>query len=61
MRMAKRFFLEAFESRVNEKFKHTKLKRLVSYNTAIKLDGYKLIKFLVEGKEFVPFLLKDKK
>jgi CRISPR-associated protein Cas1 len=57
----KKIFLEAFENRVNEKFKHTKLKRLVSYNTAIKLDGYKLIKFLVEGKEFVPFLLKDKK
>jgi len=57
----KKIFLEAFENRVNEKFKHAKLKRLVSYNTAIKLDGYKLIKFLVEGKEFVPFLLKDKK
>ncbi|WP_187647033.1 type I-B CRISPR-associated endonuclease Cas1b [Nitrosophilus labii] len=57
----KKIFLEAFENRINEKFKHTTLKRLVSYNRAIKLDGYKLIKFLIEGKEFVPFLLKDKK
>ena len=57
----KKIFLEAFENRINEKFKHAKLKRFVSYNTAIKLDGYKLIKFLVEGKEFIPFLLKDKK
>lgn len=57
----KKIFLEAFENRINDKFKHTKLKRFVSYNTAIKLDGYKLIKFLVENKEFVPFLLKDKK
>ena len=57
----KKIFLEAFENRINDKFKHTKLKRFVSYNTAIKLDGYKLIKFLVEDKEFIPFLLKDKK
>ena len=57
----KKIFLEAFENRINDKFKHTKLKRFVSYNTAIKLDGYELIKFLVENKEFVPFLLKDKK
>ncbi len=56
----KKIFIEAFENRLNEKFKHPKLKRLVSYNTAIKLDGYKLIKFLVEEKEFTPFLLKEK-
>ena len=56
----KKIFIEAFENRINEKFKHPKLKRLISYNTAIKLDGYKLIKFLLENKEFMPFLLKDK-
>ena len=56
----KKIFIEAFENRINEKFKHSKLKRLISYNTAIKLDGYKLIKFLLENKEFMPFLLKDK-
>jgi len=56
----KKIFIEAFENRINEKFKHSKLKRLISYNTAIKLDGYKLIKFLLENKEFIPFLLKDK-
>ncbi len=57
----KKIFIEAFEKRLNEKFKHTKLKRLVSYNTAIKLDGYKLIKFVLEDKEFTPFLLRDKR
>ena len=56
----KKIFIEAFENRINEKFKHPKLKRLISYNSAIKLDGYKLIKFLIENREFMPFLLKDK-
>ena len=42
-------------------FKHPKLKRQVSYRTAIKLDCYKLIKFIMEDKEFVPFSLKEEK
>lgn len=41
-------------------FLHSKLKRKVSYKTAIKLDCYKLIKFILEGKEFKPFDLKEK-
>jgi len=57
----KKIFIEAFENRLNEKFKHSKLKRMVSYSTAIKLDGYKLIKFFLERREFIPFLLKEKK
>ncbi|NQY54792.1 MAG: type I-B CRISPR-associated endonuclease Cas1 [Campylobacteraceae bacterium] len=56
----KKIFLEAFETRINETFIHKKLKRKVSYKHCLKLDGYKLIKFIVENKEFKPFLLKDK-
>jgi len=56
----KKIFIQAFEDRLKEKFKHPRLKRFVSYNSAIKYDGYKLIKFLMEGREFMPFLLKDK-
>ena len=56
----KKIFIAAFEERLNEKFKHPRLKRLTSYQSAIKYDGYKLIKFLVEGREFMPFLLKEK-
>ncbi|NPA12179.1 MAG: CRISPR-associated endonuclease Cas1, partial [Epsilonproteobacteria bacterium] len=56
----KKIFIQAFEDRLNEKFKHPKLKRMVSYQSAIKYDGYKLIKFLLENKEFMPFLIKDK-
>jgi len=57
----KKVFIKAFEERINEKFKHSTLKRMVSYNSAIKLDGYKLIKYLLENREFVPFLLKEKR
>jgi CRISPR-associated protein Cas1 len=56
----KKIFLEAFENRLKEKFMHSKLNRYVSYHSAIKYDGYKLIKFILEGKEFMPFLLKEK-
>ena len=40
-------------------FMHPKLKRKVSYRTALKLDCYKLIKNILEEKEFVPFSLKE--
>jgi len=56
----KKIFIKAFEDRINEKFLHPKLKRKTSFNSALRYDGYKLIKFLIEGKEFKPFSLKDK-
>ena len=56
----KKIFIKAFEDRINEKFKHPRLKRMVSYQSAIKYDGYKLIKYLLEKKEFMPFLIKEK-
>ncbi len=57
----KKIFIEAFENRINETFMHKKLKRKTSYKNCIKLDGYKLIKAIVENQEFNPFLLKEKK
>lgn len=56
----KKIFIEAFESRLDSVFEHPKLKRKVSYKTAIKLDCYKLIKNVVEEKEFKPFSIKEK-
>ena len=47
------------EARVESVFMHPKLKRKVSYRTAIKLDCYKLIKNILEEKEFIPFSLKE--
>ncbi len=55
----KKIFINAFEERINESFMHPKLKRKVSYKQCLKLDGYKLIKYIVEGREFTPFLLKE--
>ena len=42
----RQIFIEAFEARIESKFQHSKLKRKISYKTAIKYDGYKLIKYL---------------
>lgn len=56
----RKIFIEAFEERMESVFSHPKLKRKVSYRTAIKLDCYKLIKYIMEDKEFEPFSLKEK-
>ena len=55
----RKIFIEAFEKRLSSVFLHPKLKRRVSYQTAIKLDCYKLIKCILEDKEFRPFSLKE--
>lgn len=52
-------FVAEFEERLNKAFEHKTLRRKISYYNAIKLDGYKLIKFIIEGKPFKPFSLKD--
>lgn len=53
-------FIKSFEERLESKFTHPKLKRKVTYRTAIKLDCYKLIKFILEDQEFIPFDNKEK-
>lgn len=55
----RKIFIEAFESRLESVFTHPKLNRKVTYRTAIKLDCYKLIKFILEDKQFIPFSLKE--
>lgn len=55
----RKIFIEAFEKRLESVFMHPKLKRKVSYRTAIKLDCYKLIQFILEDKAFLPFSLKE--
>lgn len=52
-------FIEAFEARLQSVFTHKKLKRKISYQTAMKLDAYKLIKMIMEGQDFKPFDLKE--
>lgn len=55
----RKIFIEAFEKRLETVFNHPKLKRKVSYKTAMKLDCYKLIKSIMENKEFKPFNIKE--
>lgn len=55
----RKIFIKEFEDRINQVFEHPVLKRKVSYKTAIKLDAYKLIKFITEGKEFSAFDLEE--
>jgi CRISPR-associated protein Cas1 len=57
----KEIFLINFEKRLDNKFDHKSLKRKISYNSAIKYDGYKLIKFLLEEKDFMFFNDKEKR
>lgn len=54
-------FITNFESRIESVFLHPVLKRKVTYRTAMKLDCYKLIKFILEGKGFIPFSSKEMK
>lgn len=56
----RKIFIQAFEERLESVIIHPRLKRKVSYRTLIKLDCYKLIKFMMEDKEFIPFSLKEK-
>lgn len=56
----RKVFIGAFEGRMESTFVHPNLRRKVSYRTAIKLDCYKLIKQILEDKEFKPYSLKEK-
>lgn len=53
-------FIKAFEERIEGVFEHKGLKRKTSYRNAIKLDCYKLIKYILEDKPFVPFNVGEK-
>lgn len=53
-------FIKAFEERLEGVFEHAGLHRRTSYRNAIKLDCYKLIKYILEDKPFVPFNIGEK-
>lgn len=55
----RRIYIQEIEERLNNIFEHPILNRKTTYYNAIKLDGYKLIKYFIEGKEFKPFSLKE--
>lgn len=47
--------IKKFDERLMDTIFHRALKRDVSYRYLIRLDLYKLIKHLIEDKEFEPF------
>lgn len=57
----RKIFLQSFENRIQSVFEHVTLKRKVSLQGAIKLDGYKLIKSITEQTDFIPFNMELKK
>ncbi|WP_066869408.1 type I-B CRISPR-associated endonuclease Cas1b [Clostridium mediterraneense] len=56
----RKIFIEEFEKRMDSVFEHSKLKRKITYRTALKLECYKLIKYILEDKEFKAFSIKEK-
>lgn len=53
----RRLFLQEWEARLQSTFEHRRLKRKVSYRTAVRLDLYKLEKHLIGEKPYEPFKL----
>ena len=56
----RKIFIEEFEKRMDSVFEHSKLKRKITYRTALKLECYKLIKYILEDKAFKAFSIKEK-
>ena len=52
---AKKVFVQAFEERLKETFKHRSLGRSVSYKHLVKLECYKLQKHLLGMEVYKPF------
>lgn len=55
----RQIFITAFEERLDKTFVNKKLNRKMTYRTAVKMDCYKLIKYLLEDKDFEFFSLKE--
>lgn len=55
----KKFVIE-FDKRLDKTYKHPRLKRKVSNKYCFKLECYKLIKHLLDDKEYEPYLLSER-
>ncbi|MGC8784635.1 MAG: type I-B CRISPR-associated endonuclease Cas1b [Armatimonadota bacterium] len=51
----RRRFIQAWEERLQSTFEHRRLKRNVSYRTAVRLELYKIEKHLIGEKPYEPF------
>ena len=52
---AKKIFLKEYDAQLSKTIKHRKLKRHISYRHLIRLECYKLIKLLMEKKNYESF------
>ncbi|MDO8869565.1 MAG: type I-B CRISPR-associated endonuclease Cas1b [Methanobacteriaceae archaeon] len=53
----RKIFLREYDTRLKKTIKHRDLNRKVSYRRLIRLEAYKLIKHLLESKEYKPFVM----
>lgn len=51
-------FIKNYEEHLSTTLKHKKLKRNITYRTLIKHEAYKILKHLIEEKEYVPFTMR---
>ncbi|MGO3751984.1 MAG: type I-B CRISPR-associated endonuclease Cas1b [Peptoniphilaceae bacterium] len=51
----RKIFISEFENRINRVVDHSTLKRKVTYTTLLKYECYKIIKDILEEKEFIPY------
>ncbi len=56
----RKIVIKAFEERISTTFEHSRLHRKVRYEIAIKYEGYKMIKYLMEGKAYHAFSVNKK-
>jgi len=54
----KKIFIQDYEDHLNTTIMHKSLKRNVSYRSLIKQEAYKVLKHLLEEKEYTPFLMR---
>ena len=59
--VGRKVFISEFEERINNVFDHAQLKRKVTYKQAIRLDAYKLVKYLIEEKPLNFFNVEEKR
>ncbi|MBI5681168.1 MAG: type I-B CRISPR-associated endonuclease Cas1 [Methanobacterium sp.] len=50
-------FIKEYDERLKKTIKHRELNRKVSYKRLIRLEAYKLIKHLLDSKEYTPFVM----
>lgn len=53
----RKVFIKAYEERLQETFKHSRMNKSVSYRTAVKYECHKLMRHLLVGEEYMPFSL----